>query len=62
MRMIRLLLIGFGVGAAVAFAVSLLRNQRLAQVTGYYAPTAADGPSVVPDQLDLTVHAAALNN
>ena len=45
--MLRLLVLGFGLGAAVAFAVSLLRAQRLAQVTGYQAPVAAKGPAAV---------------
>jgi hypothetical protein len=47
--MLRLLLLGFGLGAAVAFAVSLLRAQRLAQQTGYQAPVAARGPAAVTD-------------
>lgn len=47
--MLRLLLLGFGLGAAVAFAVSLLRAQRLAQQTGYQAPVAAKGLAAVTD-------------
>ena len=49
MRTVRLLLLGFGLGAAVAFATSLLRVRRLAQVTGYQAPVAAKGPAAVPE-------------
>lgn len=51
--MLRLLLLGFGLGAALAFAVSLLRARRLAQVTGYQAPVAAQGPAAVTD-IDVT--------
>jgi len=58
MRTVRLLVLGFGLGAAVAFAVSLLRAQRLAQATGYQAPVAAQGPMAVTD-IDV---AAVTNN
>ena len=59
MRTLRWLLLGFGLGAAVAFAVSLLRAQRLEQVTGYQAPTASSNPSAVTD-IDVTNDAAPL--
>jgi hypothetical protein len=49
MRSLRLLLLGFAVGAAAAFLLSLFRKQRLSQVTGYVPPVPAPGPQAVPD-------------
>jgi len=51
MRSLRLVLLGFALGAGAAFAVSLIRRQRLADETGYTAPLAAEGPLAVPDLL-----------
>jgi len=49
MRAVRLLVIGFVIGAGVAFVASLIRQQRLSADTGYVAPVAADGPLAVPN-------------
>jgi hypothetical protein len=49
MRAVKLLVLGFAIGAGVAFLASLIRQQRLSADTGYVAPVAADGPLAVPD-------------
>jgi hypothetical protein len=49
MRALRLLLLGFAIGAGAAFVASLIRQQRLSVDTGYVAPVAADGPLAVPN-------------
>ena len=58
MRAFRLVALGFGCGAAVAFGVSLLRKRGVAAPVGYRAPDPAVGPAAVvlpPDQaIDLT--------
>lgn len=50
MRALRWLALGFAGGAAIAFAVTLLRRRGLAQVTGYQAPEVNPGPTVAADQ------------
>ncbi len=49
MRAVRLLVLGFAIGAGLAFLASLIRQQRLSTDTGYVAPVAADGPLAVPN-------------
>ena len=48
LRAVRILILGFVLGAGAAFLVSLLRRQRLSAMTGYVPPTAADGPDAMP--------------
>lgn len=51
MRALKWLAVGFAAGAAGAFVASLLWKRRLAQVTGYQAPAAAEGALAVGDPL-----------
>lgn len=45
----RWVLVGFAVGAAVAFGAGLLRKRRLVAQTGYLPPESATGPAAVPE-------------
>lgn len=43
-RTVVAVVVGFGLGALAAFAVSLLRRPTPVDTTGYQPPTPADGP------------------
>lgn len=55
MRGLRLVALGFLGGAAAAFGISLLRQRRIAAVTGYRAPDSAVGPAAVTVSDDLAI-------